>query len=342
MRDAPYLDNIETSGTDQKSAKALIHNGKQAFSEKNLYTPDLEKIIGDLEDTKKLSVKTAVALIDFGNDTDWKDRGRKMYDCGDVVTFSDNKIVAANFCRQRLCPMCQRRKSLRTYSDFCKVLAQLENYSFLHLVLTVPNVNGCDLSETLDLMNACASRFFKVLEVAKAFKGIARVTEVSFNEKRNDFHPHFHCLVAVKPSYFKSRDYLKYDALRFLWSAVWYHRRDNLKRLSDEKIKLSNLSDADLLQIFITKADEGALPEIAKYAVKPLVFDTDQRKRAEVLQALFEGLHGRRLIQTYGVIKDAARKAKVTFDDVVENDTLANNDTITYNYNHWLSHYERG
>lgn len=342
---SPYLDNIETSGTDKKSLQSLCVNAFGNSSAKNLYSEALEKTIGDLDSIKKLSVETAVSLIDFGNDTDWKERGRKIYSCGDNVTLQGKKVIAADFCRIRLCPMCQRRKSLKTYSDFKKILALLPDYAFLHLVLTVPNVKADDLAETLDYMNSCSSRFFKIKEIDKAFKGVARVTEVSYNEKTDTFHPHFHNLVAVKKSYFTSRSYLKYDTLRFLWSSVWHYRRDNLKRLTDDKIKLSNLLDSSLLQIFITKADEGALPEIAKYAVKPLNFEGTRKHRAAVLQALFEALHKRRLIQLYGVIAEAARKAKVNINadetECVDSDTLENEFIVSYNYNHRLSRYEQ-
>lgn len=339
----PCLDNIETSGTPSNSSEVKHIKAFGDFSEKNLYSDEaFLKAFGDLEECKKLAVDTAVSLIDFGNEFDWKDRGRAMYDCGDNVTFEGSKIVSANFCRQRLCPLCQRRKSLKTYSDFCKILSLLGDYSFLHLVLTVPNVKGDELSETLDYMNKCASRFFKVKEVADAFCGVARVTEISYNKKNNDYHPHFHNLVAVKKSYFTSRKYLKYDTLRFLWSAVWRFRYDNLKRLKDEKIYMSNLLDTEKLQIFITKADANALPEIAKYAVKPLSFEASRKERARVLQTLFEALRGRRLIQTYGVIKDAAKKSKIDFESFELDTTAIEKSSITsYNYNHRLSHYER-
>ena len=342
MRYAPYLDNIETSGTSSQTPKPLTNNAFEPCNNKKVYSKSLDEILGDLEENKKISVETAVSLIDFGNDLDWKTRGRTMYNCGDSVTYSDGKIVAANFCRQRLCPMCQRRKSLKTYSDFCKILDELSDFSFLHLVLTVPNVKADSLTETLEQMNKCSSRFFKIKELRESFRGVARFTELTYNAKNEDFHPHFHCLVAVNKSYFTSRKYLKYEFLRFLWSAVWHFRYDNLKRLSDKKIKLSNLLDSDMLQIFITKADKGALPEIAKYAVKPLSFQASRKKRAEILQTIFEALHGKRLVQTFGVIKEAAKKAKVRLDDdVVELDTLENSDTIAYNYNHSLSRYER-
>lgn len=340
----PYLDNIETSNTLDFFCKPLHINGSELSDTQKLYSDsELLKVLGDIEDCKKRAVETSTALIDFGNDFDWSDRGWAMYHCGDFVAFEGNKIVASNFCRLRLCPMCQRRKSLKTFSDFCKILDELKDYAFLHLVLTVPNVEGSELSETLDYMNRSSSRFFRVKALQKAFKGVARFTEISYNNKHNNFHPHFHNLIAVKKSYFTSRDYLKYDYLRALWSAVWLNRKKNLSRLSDDKLLLSDLSDSNSLQIFITKADEGALPEIAKYAVKPLMFECSRRERAEILQALYEGIHSKRLVQTYGVIREACRKLKIDFEaDSVELDTLENSNKIVYNYNHNRSRYERG
>lgn len=342
---APLLDNIETSVPQFLSANSLHINGLDDFSSSSLYSDDASFwALFDLQKCKKIAVDTAVALIDFGNDFDWKDRGRAMYDCGNYVAFNGDRIVSANFCRQRLCPLCQRRKSLRTYSDFCRILDILGDYRFCHLVLTVPNVKSDELSETLDMMNKCSSRFFKIDEVSRAFCGVARVLEISYNRKNNSFHPHFHCLVAVKKSYFTSRYYLKFDRLRFLWSAVWTFRYDNLNKVPDKKILESNLLDINLLQIHITKADSGALPEIAKYAVKPLSFDASRKERAQVLQALFEAIHGRRMIQTYGVIRDASKKAKISFDecfDIDTNNDVDNSSVVVYNYNHRLSQYEK-
>jgi plasmid rolling circle replication initiator protein Rep len=237
--------------------------------------------------------------------------------------------------------MCQRRKSLKAYSDFCKILNDLKDYSFLHLVLTVPNCKGYELRETLKYMEQCSSRLFKIDKVERAFKGVARCTEVTYNKKHDDYHPHFHCLVAVNKSYFTSRDYLNHKTLRFLWSVLWRIRTDNLRRIKDEKILEYNLLDSDLLQVHITKADEGALPEIAKYAVKPLEMELARKDRAKVLQELYEALKGKRMIQTFGVVKDSAKKCKVDFNDSVESDTIDKTIKALYHFNYGALHYEK-
>lgn len=332
------LDNIETSGTDFYPIEVLIDNEFRDLTTEKLYSDTVE----DLEKFKKLSYETSVALIYFGSDVGFKDRGKKIYNCGSSVTLAGKKIVGANFCRIRLCPMCQKRKSLKTYADFSKILNKLSDYKFLHLVLTVPNVLADELKKTIDDMNKTSSRLFAMKDIKKAFVGIARCLEVSYNDKTKTFHPHFHCLVAVKKSYFTSRLYLKHEYIQHCWSALWCMRHLNMKRMKDDEIIEYDLLDSKRLQVHITKADKGALPEIAKYAVKPLVFDTGSfRDRANVLQNLSEALHGRRMIQTYGVIKDTAKNLKIDLNsDVVELDTLDGMHTRTYNFNYRLMQYE--
>ncbi len=332
------LDNIETSGTLQEIPEPLSQNDFSDLTTEKLYSDTIE----DLEKFKKLSYETACALIYFANEIDWKDRGKKIFDCGSAVTLAGKKIVGANFCRIRLCPMCQKRKSLKTYSDFSKILDKLSEYRFLHLVLTVPNVEAEDLKKTIEEMNSCSSRLFAMKDIKRSFVGVARCLEITYNSRTITFHPHFHCLVAVKKSYFTSRTYLKHEYIQHCWSALWCMKHLNLKRLKDEKIIEYELSDIKRLQIHITKADKGALPEIAKYAVKPLVFDSGLLKdRAKVLQSLFEALHGKRMIQTYGIIKDTAKELKIDLNsDVVELDTLDNKRTRTYNFNYRLMQYE--
>lgn len=277
---SPYLDNIETLGTSSHFSNSLTLNDSETSSFDSLYSFDqFSNSFENLSECKRLSVDTAEALREFGDVALFKKRSIDMLACGSSVGFdSTGRLVSANFCRSRLCPLCQRRKSLRTYSDFKKMLEHLKEYSFLHLVLTVPNVEGGELSRTLDEMNKASSRFFKIKEVEAAFKGIVRCTEISYNEASGTFHPHFHNLIAVNKSYFTSRLYLKFDRLRFLWSATWHYRESNMKRLTDSQIMSANLIEGANLQIYITKADENALPEIAKYALKPLKLTLSAKK----------------------------------------------------------------
>jgi plasmid rolling circle replication initiator protein Rep len=335
---APLLDNIETSGTHSEPSELLKN--------KDSSTDDL--YIFEYEKYKKLSNINSLALMNYGVESDWIDRGIKILHCGSELVFNNNKLVSANFCRLRICPMCQRRKALKTYSDFCKVLDALHDYSFLHLVLTVPNSYAIDLRETVSFMNSCSSRLFRMKELQKAFKGIARFTEVSYNahlQHGASFHPHFHCLIAVNKSYFTSRDYISIKHIKKWWSVIWRCRDMNLKRITDDFIKNFNLLDSDLLQVHITKADEGALPEIAKYALKPLDISLTEKHRAGVLQILYQSLHGKRLVQTYGIIKQTLKDLNIDLDnECVDLDTsceLDNSHNVVYNYNYSLSRYER-
>lgn len=328
------LDNIETSRTEENLSELLNINDSELESLESLY------IKSNIESYKNLSIDTALSMLESSSELIRK-RGDKILNCGTEVCIQDLKIVSANFCRQRLCPMCQRRKSLKTYSDFNKVLSELRNYAFLHLVLTVPNCEPSELSSTVSDMNKCSSRMFSINALKRAFKGVARFTEVTFNSNTLEFHPHFHCLIAVNKSYFTSRAYIKASRIRAFWTALWQHREQDFRRLKDETIDdwASRIRDEELLQIHIGKADDNALPEIAKYAVKPLELQIDHGIRIKVLEWLFEGLHNKRLVQTYGVIREACRKLKIDFDSLETFDDNPQLDSLpiyryTWNWSH--------
>jgi len=54
-------------------------------------------------------------------------------------------------------------------------------------------------------------------EFKAAVRGWARCFEVTHNWKRREFHPHFHCILAVDKNYFKSGLYVKQDK----WCELW-------------------------------------------------------------------------------------------------------------------------
>lgn len=341
------LDNIETP---HKSETCQNPNSIKASAP---YSSKFESTFDELSRYKKLSYNTSKCLLDFGTDELHRSLSVKIYNCGSRLGFSDGVLRSANFCRERLCPMCQKRKSLKTYSDFCKILEKLSDFAFIHLVLTVPNVPAGELRSTLSKMEKASTRFFNISEIKSAFKGIARCTEVSYNSNAITYHPHFHCLIAVNKSYFKSRFYIKRDRLQFLWSVVWRltseydgsQRSDLssfLRSYKDDFICNFSLRSEDLLQLYVAKADNGALPEIAKYSVKPLDLDLPQKERARVLIALYEGLKYKRLIQTYGVIKTVSAECKINLDSDEEFTSIDENQIAFYNFNYRLMQYEKG
>ena len=215
--------------------------------------------------------------------------------------------------------MCQKRRSLKVFSDQMKIQEYLgTQYVYLHMILTLQNVVSDELSDTIDKLFVKSSLFLRDKRLKRAFRGALRCFEVTYSAKRDDYHPHLHCLIAVKPSYFTSRDYIKQTELSDLWSGY-----------IGQKTK-----------VFVKKCtDNRALAEVAKYAVKPLELDLPPEKHLEVLETLFTALHGRRLLQTYGVIRAAARTLRIDVNADAENPKEEAN--TFYYYNHALSQYEK-
>lgn len=265
------------------------------------------------------------------------DRGRKISACGTYIGFNSNEsggfsVTSANFCRQRLCPMCQRRRSLRTYSAVSKVydLASKSGYQFLHVVLTVPNCSAAALNKTCDFLFKQSSLLFRKTDdihtkaackgnedikklrrnIKNSFKGVFRALEITFNDRLSidhpfAFHPHLHCLIAVKKSYFTSRDYISHDKLQKVWAT---------------------LSGVENVQVFIGRVTDqcASIAEVAKYAVKPFKGNVS----AEVLETLHKALFNRRLVQTFGIFKDWMKAAGITDLEEVLDDELNNSPDV--------------
>ena len=90
------------------------------------------------------------------------DNGLKsLEECGDTLVFMRNeegekRLHGANFCRNRLCPMCNWRRSLKMYSQVSQITDKIlttRKSRFIFVTLTVKNPDAEHLTETLDLMN---------------------------------------------------------------------------------------------------------------------------------------------------------------------------------------------
>ena len=195
----PYLDTIETSCQTENLSVCSHINDFGTSDEKKLYIA-----VDSLAYYKKLTENISKCLL-LGAGTDdfiFTDRAKKMLHCGTSVSLNNSgTIVSANFCRLRICPMCQRRRALKVGAEMHRILDNIDG-SWLHLVLTVPNVDFAKLSDLLDRMYTASSRLFRYGAVKKAFNGVARFTEITYNYSTDNYHPHFVCLVAVVKSYF--------------------------------------------------------------------------------------------------------------------------------------------
>lgn len=249
--------------------------------------------------------------------------------CGEWLTFNkvdgQLRLQSANFCRKRYCPMCQWRKSEKQFAQCLSIAESLQaqGYCFLHMVLTVPNCQGgTELIAAIKQLFAAFGKLIAYKRVKTAFKGILRCLEISYNYEQHSFHPHLHCLVAVRKSYFKdSRVYISYDELRQLWSKA--NNSEQLLQCSIRRIR---------------GTDKLGFAEVSKYCLKPL--DLEEGKEADnayIIYSLAYTLKGQRFTQAYGVIKQELKKLKEDDGAAVTSD---NEQMFVYHWNYQTHNYD--
>jgi plasmid rolling circle replication initiator protein Rep len=273
------------------------------------------------EKYKRLTISTYKAI---SQTLTLSDKAENIYNCGSFIVVDNEakKVARANFCRERFCPMCQKRKSLKQYAE-CRKLSETvgDSYRFLHCVLTVRNCEAYELSTTIDKLYKASRELFKDKRIMQGWKGELRALEVTYSQKQHNYHPHLHCLIAVKPSYFTSRYYLKVETVRELWQKY--------------------LGVDYLPQVSIGKCDEDGFAEVAKYCVKPLDLSLPSALHAEVLDNLNRALKGRRLLQYYGILRDvhSALKWSDVEKEADEDFNVSRSDMLIYDFS--LSRYEK-
>lgn len=60
------------------------------------------------------------------------------------------------------------------------------------LTLTVVNVSGDELGRMVDCMNVAWRRLVQRRVIKRAVRSWFRALEITYNQERQDFHPHFH------------------------------------------------------------------------------------------------------------------------------------------------------
>ena len=157
----------------------------------------------------------------------------------------------------------------------------------MFLTLTVPNVASNELVDELNTQYESLHKLVKRKEFKRISLGYIRKTEITYNEKRDDYHPHIHMLIAVKPSYFTSRDFVKRDT----WLKIWRECTGN----------------REITQVDIRKANEKSFRELAKYEAKAVDFLSYSQ---EVFDTFYFAMKGRKMLTWNGCFQDAKKKYK--------------------------------
>ncbi|NES67871.1 MAG: protein rep [Okeania sp. SIO2D1] len=212
------------------------------------------------------------------------------------------KLAVSRFCRVRHCPVCQWRRSMKwkakAYNILPKIVKDFPKHRWLFLTLTVKNCLITELRETLKWMNKAWKRFIQ----NKAFPAIGwvRSTEVT-RGKDGSAHPHFHCLLLVKPYYFSGKSYMK----QAQWVELWQKcLRIDYKPILDVRPVKRGSQPMELI------------PELLKYCVK----ESDMVRDKDWFLELTHQMHKMRCVVTGGVVKEYLKELEEEPEDLIGDD----------------------
>lgn len=241
-------------------------------------------------------------------------RFARVSDCGTFlewhITGAGSKLHRANFCKDRLCPMCNWRRSLKIFSQVSRIMDVLEpsGYQFLFLTLTIRNVSGDELSGAIDSLFQGWNNLYRKTRFKRVIEGTFRSLEVTKNHRNNTYHPHIHSILAVKPGYFQGGYFISQKE----WGEMWreccgldYDPIIDVRRIRPDK----------------DRGISGAVAEVAKYAVKSSAYlGGSERQQSQAVADFLRSLSGRRLCSYTGVFAQV-RKA-LQLDDVEDGDLV--------------------
>ena len=268
-----------------------------------------------LEETKftEHKLQTNDILFKFYN-TGFKAEAEKIKQCGNYLEFifkehqitkdTKKKLAAANFCKNRFCPVCSWRRTRNITGQLKEafdVIQEKEKVATLFLTLTVSNPDVKDLKSTISKMNKSFKDMVKTKAFNNAVLGYFKSIEILGDKTpKGQAHPHFHILLVVKENYFKKSDYIN----KAEWTEMWKKalRVDYTPVVDVRRIKSKNENFSDI---------DSAIIETVKYSVK----HSDLCKRTnEDFYYLYTQTKNLRFISAGGILKEHLNLIKIDED----------------------------
>lgn len=241
-------------------------------------------------------------------------RLQDLADCASQLEYlqdaeGNKKLYKTYFCRVRLCPMCQWRRSLKLFSQVSKItdyINQNNQVRYLFITLTQKNCCGSELVQEINKINKSFSLLVdktKRVQPATKFKkmllGYIKSTEVTYNPKTKTYHPHLHCIFAVQGEYFNKENYINKNSWRAIWADLL--KVDYLPQVNVQAIKPAR--------------QQKAVAELAKYPAKvSSILNLPQAQAVQVIIDLTTLCYKRRFVAFGGIFKKT--KALLKLQDV--------------------------
>lgn len=243
-------------------------------------------------------------------------RLQDLADCASQLEYlqdaeGNKKLYKTYFCRVRLCPMCQWRRSLKLFSQVSKITDYINQQNnnqvrYLFITLTQKNCSGSELVQEINKINKSFSLLVdktKRVQPATKFKkmllGYIKSTEVTYNPKTKTYHPHLHCIFAVQGEYFNKENYINKNSWRAIWADLL--KVDYLPQVNVQAIKPAR--------------QQKAVAELAKYPAKvSSILNLPQMQAVQVIIDLTTLCYKRRFVAFGGIFKKT--KALLKLQDV--------------------------
>ena len=268
------------------------------------------------------------------------DKARRLESCAQSAEFwrlpsGELRLHRSSFCRVRLCPMCQWRRSLKLGAQVRQVV-QAANaqhiaetgaaWRWVMVTYTVRNVDGPDLAAAIDTIHKGLNNMAKCKRWKGAVRGWLRATEVTHNTDTGSasydtYHPHMHILLCVPAGYMSGKGYIRQAE----WAALWQHyiKADYTPIVDVRTIKPEGGGRlADLPAGEQAAAMGKACAEVSKYAAKPgdYIIAADPQLSMRTVALLDSMLDKRRMTSWGGVLKDIAKALQL--DDPADGDLI--------------------
>lgn len=210
--------------SENQALSSVSDEVRDKWTDKKQYADVLSSVYGCTADF----ILSEQLSSSVGDVVSFRRRSDRVAGCGDFLEFllpieseSKAKLHRASFCRDRLCPMCQWRKSMKMFSQMSKIMDddEMKHFRFLFLTLTVKNCSAADLPDTIDALLSGWRFLYNKHEVFRCrglIFGTFRTLEVTKNHVTGHYHPHLHVVLAVKSEYFK-RGYISQAE----WTEIW-------------------------------------------------------------------------------------------------------------------------
>lgn len=291
-----------------------------------------------------------------------KNKQERLADCNKIWVvdkYEEAKIkdfIGTNLCHDKFCNNCKKVKQAGRMAKFIPLLRPYKQDMY-QLTLTVPNVPGIELEETIKRLFSCFPKLIEYLKGKKKIKGIdfeklgyegaIRSFEVTY--KNNSYHPHIHALIVLKSDLSERTHHNPYSKdktgkreerlfadeeilIQKIWRLLYDFEVERERKIKEnqEKVKAERITKDKIENLkrgyscTLDKFQEDDFIELFKYITKA-TDENDKVLTYKQFKVLYYALHNKRQIQGYGCffgLKDDDEKISAEEIDAAYNQYL--------------------